>query len=554
MAWSCPRCIEAAVSEEKGQGSSSDIQEVSGSEKETESEHVGIEKSGVNTGVEENSLHVSQAASTDLLSVTAHLEALHKVNCDDQEEDWMFSKPMPPPARKVVEVELEIKPGKSWRRSMSHARKTNAVNIEEINRKWSIDMKKPPKMAPAKSRSSRSSFIVVPAAPQTTAKKSIMPSVDHLFDELDEDGDDNKDVEKQQSVSKDRHLVKLLNLCSNKTVVNIEEIYSSEVLKSSIKVGEGAFGEVFLINSCKENKPVLKVVPIGGDLEVNGEEQTTHEDILSEVMISTHLSNLRNNKTNQTSGFVELRSCNVFQGQYPAPLLDLWDKFDEEKESENDRPDFFPLEQQYIALEYGNGGKDLEKFVFRHPGQALAAWLQVAHSLAVAESHMEFEHRDLHWGNVLIKETKDKVAHFRLNGDLYEVDTEGVTTNIIDFSLSRLTTDGVTIFSDKTTDPTLFTAKGKDKPGGDYQFDIYRMMKSHNKENWERFSPKTNIFWLHYMLDKMVDGVYYAKSCKKTTKVYKTGMKGLKDLKERLLSDFDSASDFVRREGKRKDN
>lgn len=143
------------------------------------------------------------------------------------------------------------------------------------------------------------------------------------------------------------------------------------------------------------------------------------------------------------------------------------------------------------------------------------------------------------------------MAHFRLNGDLYEVDTEGVTTNIIDFSLSRLTTDGVTIFSDKTTDPTLFTAKGKDKPGGDYQFDIYRMMKAHNKEDWERFSPKTNIFWLHYMLDKMVDGVY---STRKTTKVYKTGMKALKDLKERLLSDFNSASDLVRGEGKRNDN
>ena len=176
MAWSCPRCIEAAESEDKGQSSSSDIQEVSGSGKDSEPECGGIEQSGVDIAVEEDSLHVSQAASADLLSVTAHLEALHKVNCDDQEEDWMFSKPMPPPTRKVVELELEIKPGKSWRRSMSHARKTNAVNIEEINRKWSIDMRKPPKMTPVKTRSSRSSFIVVPATPHRTAKKSIMPN------------------------------------------------------------------------------------------------------------------------------------------------------------------------------------------------------------------------------------------------------------------------------------------------------------------------------------------------------------------------------------------
>jgi len=244
----------------------------------------------------------------------------------------------------------------------------------------------------------------------------------------------------------------------------------------------------------------------------------------------------------------------VFQGKYPSPLLDLWDKFDEAKTSENDRPDFFSSDQRYIALEYGNGGKDLEKYVFKNPTQALSIWQQLVHTLAVAEQALNFEHRDLHWGNVLVKETKTSKVQFHLNGDVYEVFTEGVTSNIIDFSLSRLTVGGSTIFSDKTSDPTLFTAKGKDKPGGDYQFDIYRMMRDNNKENWEKFSPKSNIFWLHYIIDKMVDGVYYDKKCKKTTKVYKVGMKMLKDLKETLLEEYDSASSFVRRNGVRIDN
>ena len=154
----------------------------------------------------------------------------------------------------------------------------------------------------------------------------------------------------------------------------------------------------------------------------------------------------------------------------------------------------------------------------------------------------------------MIKETKTSKIEFRLDGDLFEVATEGVETNIIDFSLSRLTSQGITIFSDKTQDPTLFTAKGKDKPGGDYQFDIYRMMRAHNKEDWETFNPKTNIFWLHYMLDKMADGVYYSKSCKKSSKLYKSGMKTIKDLKDSLLSDYDSATEFVKRNGLRIDN
>ena len=233
--------------------------------------------------------------------------------------------------------------------------------------------------------------------------------------------------------------------------------------------------------------------------------------------------------------------------------MDLWDKFNEARTSENDRPDFFSSDQRYIALEYGNGGKDLEKYVFKNPTQALSIWQQLVHTLAVAEQALNFEHRDLHWGNVLVKETKNVKVDFYLNGDVYEVYTEGVVSNIIDFSLSRLTVGGSTIFSDKTSDPTLFTAKGKDKPGGDYQFDIYRMMRDNNKENWEKFSPKSNIFWLHYILDKMVDGVYYDKKCKRTTKVFKVGMKSLKELKDTLL-EYDSASSFVRRNAVRIDN
>ena len=47
------------------------------------------------------------------------------------------------------------------------------------------------------------------------------------------------------------------------------------------------------------------------------------------------------------------------------------------------------------------------------------------------------------------------------------------------------------------------------KAGGDYQLDIYRMMKQSNNNNWEQFNSKTNIFWLHYLLEKMITEVYY---------------------------------------------
>ena len=131
-----------------------------------------------------------------------------------------------------------------------------------------------------------------------------------------------------------------------------------------------------------------------------------------------------------------------------------------------------------------------------------------------------------------------------------QVETCGVTTTIIDFSLSRLSMDKVTIFNNLSEDPTLFTARGKDQPGGDYQFDIYRKMKETNSNNWEPFQPKTNILWLDYMLDKMTTEVYY--SAKKTTKPHKSGMGKIRSIRTTLAS-FACAADWVRREGDRVD-
>jgi serine/threonine-protein kinase haspin len=45
------------------------------------------------------------------------------------------------------------------------------------------------------------------------------------------------------------------------------------------------------------------------------------------------------------SGFVEVRKCTLFQGEYPPALLQLWDQFNEEKGSENYRPDYLPSHQ-----------------------------------------------------------------------------------------------------------------------------------------------------------------------------------------------------------------
>ena len=66
--------------------------------------------------------------------------------------------------------------------------------------------------------------------------------------------------------------------------------------------------------------------------------------------------------------------------------------------------------------------------------------MQVAFSLAVAEEVLQFEHRDLHWGNVLVQKTKKSRLQYQLMGQQYKVDSHNVHVSIIDFTLSRLHT------------------------------------------------------------------------------------------------------------------
>ena len=65
-------------------------------------------------------------------------------------------------------------------------------------------------------------------------------------------------------------------------------------------------------------------------------------------------------------------------------------------------------------------------------------------ALAVAESCLQFEHRDLHWGNLLIKNTSDSASQvYRLRGEDWNVHSQGIKVCLIDFTLSRLIgTDG----------------------------------------------------------------------------------------------------------------
>ncbi|XP_047024912.1 uncharacterized protein LOC124633656 [Helicoverpa zea] len=353
----------------------------------------------------------------------------------------------------------------------------------------------------------------------------------------------------------------VLRRCGQTDAIQFDECYPDTVLKNCHKIGEGVYGEVFLWRARDGRARVLKIVPIAGTLKVNGESQKDFHEIISEIVIAMELSALRapiaeinrhfdegkdvealdlHAIENATDIFNEVLAVRCVYGSYPARLLDLWDLYDECKGSENDNPAILPADQQFIVLELANAGQDLESYQFNNAEQAYALFLQVAYGLAVAEEAFQFEHRDLHWGNVLIAPTEQKFATFVLRGRSHRVPRCGVSATIIDYSLSRVSLplaggESAALYNDLAADDSLFDAVG------DYQFEVYRLMRDKLGNDWKNFAPYTNILWLHYTVDKMITALRYKRT---NTKIHKHYIDKLKGIKSRIL-DYGSAALFV---------
>ncbi|XP_035416978.1 serine/threonine-protein kinase haspin [Cygnus atratus] len=330
---------------------------------------------------------------------------------------------------------------------------------------------------------------------------------------------------------------KVFGECHQERPITFEECIPLDKMKDCKKIGEGVFGEVFQIDS-KRGPVALKIIPIEGTERVNGESQKRFGEILPEIIISKELSLLSEESVNRTVGFVSLYSVHCVQGAYPKYLLEAWDKYDKVTGSENDRPDLFRKEQLFMVLEFEFGGSDLENM--RNSLSSVASAKSILHqvtaSLAVAEQELHFEHRDLHWGNVLVKKTDVKELNYVLNGTMCTIPTRGIHVNIIDYTLSRLEKDGLTVFCDLSTDEELFQGTG------DYQFDIYRQMKAENSNSWTDYHPHSNVLWLHYLSDKLLKDMVYKKK-ESTSAMRKIKQQLVKFHKEVLT--FGSASEVL---------
>ncbi|CAI0552017.1 unnamed protein product, partial [Linum tenue] len=292
----------------------------------------------------------------------------------------------------------------------------------------------------------------------------------------------------------------LLAYCGQSAPSTLLDVFSNYCdPKDIVKLGEGTYGEVF-----KVGNTVCKLVPIDGDSRVNGEIQKRSEELLEEVRLSKTLNALRGDAAaqNACTTFIETLELRVCQGPYDPVLIRAWEDWDEQNDSENDHPKGFPEKQRYVVFILEHGGKDLESFVLKNFDETRSLLVQVVSGLAVAEAAFEFEHRDLHWGNVLLSRNDCTKVQFTLEGKKMILRTFGLSISIIDFTLSRICTGQDILCFDMSSEPYLF--KG---PKGDKQVKLnqlaetYRKMKEVTQDIWEGSHPRTNVLWLLYLVD-----------------------------------------------------
>ena len=299
------------------------------------------------------------------------------------------------------------------------------------------------------------------------------------------------------------------------------------------KIAEGSYGEVYkllLVPEWRNDRvlkrihgAVVKIVPLNA---MSGPGSGMHSSVAN---VAKEAKLLR--QMDLVAGFSRLRNVHVVIGKYPEIFTKAFQAYKDSNGSESYDPTNYTDDQLYAMFEMEDAGVDVEKMLTWAKPSAFRIYdvfWSVVITLALAENEMEFEHRDLHCGNVCIKACNEeglvdayikRVQNLEAKPDVL-LGLSEITTTIIDYTHSRAafgTDKDDIVYSVMEKD--LFTNKPVDEANDAAAMHQYctqiamggrladnSVSKGKSKKNIKRDRDcpdsvlETNVIWLNHIL------------------------------------------------------
>ena len=285
------------------------------------------------------------------------------------------------------------------------------------------------------------------------------------------------------------------------------------------KIGQGSFATVLKmeLKHGPGEYSVWKLMPIKpstGSGSRPRNDQTLIKDAATEVRMLYAMSDI--------DGFVQFRSAHVVQGLVPEQIRKAHESWAKSLRSDDIwygtdmRAEYPSKNQLWLLMEMTDAGQDLDVITSTARLQKTFFSIQetwdifwgVAETLMRGEAQAEFEHRDLHPGNICIK-LRDEPVDVTNEHGIPRLSKREVT--LIDYTQSRLTLESGDVLA-TAVDESIFRQNDAD-PVAQRQYNIYRdmrdMVKMEKKpgiaisQMWSEYVPTTNVLWLSYILTEL---------------------------------------------------
>ncbi|KAL8793735.1 MAG: hypothetical protein Q9195_003676 [Heterodermia aff. obscurata] len=292
-------------------------------------------------------------------------------------------------------------------------------------------------------------------------------------------------------------------------------------------IGDGSYANVFKLSFKKnpQDYSIAKLIPLRPKRGPGSRSPglTTVENAASELRVMSELSGV--------TGFTDFKRAMLLRGQLPWSFRKACREFGQRRKIKRTSTDSgqpsprvaYPKQQLWLFVEMGDAGIELEQILLgglkngppmnetsSHAAsltvpQTRDIFYSIVEALALGEREAKFEHRDLHLSNVCLKAlTRDGNASDLKTDWRLVPTTPTFAVTLIDYTLSRVDTADGTVFN-PMNDEEIFGGQG------DYQYDIYRYMRQAVHEDaahdWSAFVPQTNVLWLHYVLERLLEKV-----------------------------------------------